>query len=314
MCGIAGILLGEVGNLDAASKAVEQMTNQLSHRGPDSSGIWLDDKSGIILGHRRLAVIDLSSGAMQPMSTNQCVIVYNGEVYNFREVRKRLIERGCRFETNSDTEVVVKAYETWGTDCVHEFVGMFSFAIWDPSRKQLFAAVDRCGEKPFYYAELPGAGFAFASEIGPLASLCGVDTSIDREAVSLYLQFLSIPAPHSVYVGIKKLCPAHTLLRDENGNIETKRYWDPVQIAARPKTELSETKAVEKLDSLMRQAVAGQMISDVPLGAFLSGGYDSSLIVSYMTELTNRTVKTYTIGFEDAVLDDLSALKRRSTV
>lgn len=280
------------------------MLDRQKHRGPDDYGQWTDVTSRIVLGHRRLSIIDLSPGGHQPMlsADERLAIVFNGEIYNYQELRDELQALGAVFRTESDTEVLLHGYNQWGVQVLDKLVGMFAFAVWDTASQTMFLARDRAGEKPLYYAQTRDH-FAFASEIHPLAGLPWVDHSIDPDAVSLYLNFQYIPAPRSIYRGICKLPPAHALLL-QAGKVKIWRYWDPVTFATAPRLSLSDTEALEQLEALMRQSVKGQMIADVPLGAFLSGGIDSSLVVSLMTELSSKKVKTFTIGFEEAAFNE----------
>ena len=210
------------------------MLSSLAHRGPDDAGIWVDADAGIVLGHRRLSVIDPPPLGHQPMvsADGQLAVVFNGEIYNFPERRRELLGRGVRFASNSDTEVLLYGYREWGERVVDRLVGMYAFAIWDARAARLFLARDRAGEKPLYYAS-GSWGFAFASELGALTTLPGVCTEIDPEALSLYLQYQYVPAPHSIYRHVYKLPPAHAM-RVQHDGVTVSRYWDPVPLAAGP--------------------------------------------------------------------------------
>jgi asparagine synthase (glutamine-hydrolysing) len=304
MCGIAGRWVSDGQRLEDAERSLVAMLARIAHRGPDDSGIWTDANAGLLLGHRRLAVIDPSPLGHQPMLTEdgRLAVVFNGEIYNFEELRLELAARGVRFKSNSDTEVLLYGYREWGERMVERLVGMFAFAIWDVTTRSLFLARDRAGEKPLYYA-VGRHGFAFASEVGALAQLPDVDDEIDPAALSLYLQYQYVPAPHSIYRGIRKLPPAHAM-RVCGTEVTTWRYWDPVPLAAGPRLAISEEDAVTELESLLRTAVRGQMIADVPLGAFLSGGIDSTAVVSLMVELSTLPVRTFTVGFDDHEFDE----------
>jgi len=283
---------------------MERMLAHLSHRGPDDAGTWLDRPAGVLLGHRRLAVIDISPLGHQPMVSDdgRLAIVFNGEIYNFPELRRELEAHGVRFRSTSDTEVLLYGYREWGEHVVDRLVGMYAFAIWDAATDRLFLARDRTGEKPLYYANGPW-GFAFASEVAALTELPDVSDEIDQEALSLYLQYQYVPAPHSIYRGIRKLPPGHAM-RVQNGRVTAWRYWDPVPLAAGPRLAIGEADATAQLESLLRTAVRGQMIADVPLGAFLSGGIDSTAVVSLMVELSTIPVRTFTVGFDDPRFDE----------
>ena len=297
MCGIAGIWLHKQAHLDDADNALGAMLNCLVHRGPDDVGVWTDRPAGVWLGHRRLAIIDLSPLGHQPMvsADGRLVIVFNGEIYNFTELRRELEAQGMRFSSNSDTEVLLAGYRVWRERVVDHLVGMYAFAIWDVSTAELFLARDRAGEKPLYYASGPW-GFAFASELQALAELPNVSDEIDPDALSLYLRYQYVPAPYSIYKGARKLPPGHAM-KVTPQRLTAWRYWDPVAVAAEPLLRISEEDALAELETRLRTAVRGQMISDVPLGAFLSGGIDSTAIVSLMTELSTTRVRTFTIGF-----------------
>ena len=304
MCGIAGIRLSEPAGLDLAEEQLDRMLARLAHRGPDDAGVWSDRPAGVLLGHRRLSVIDISPLGHQPMVSGdgRLAIVFNGEIYNYLELRRDLEQRGVRFASTSDTEVLLYGYREWGETVVDRLVGMYAFAIWDAATDRLFLARDRAGEKPLYYATGPW-GFAFASEVGALTELPGVTDAIDSEALSLYLQYQYVPAPYSIYRNVRKLPPGHAM-RVEGGRATVWRYWDPVPLALGPRLAISEADALTELESLLRTAVRGQMIADVPLGAFLSGGIDSTAVVSLMVELSTIPVRTFTVGFDVPAFDE----------
>ncbi len=280
------------------------MTEQLFHRGPDHGAVWVDPEHPVGLGHRRLSILDLSPAGNQPMVFPEAglVLTFNGEIYNFLELREELESLGYRFRSSSDTEVLLYAYAQWGPKVLDRLIGMFAFAIWDRHRQNLFLARDRLGEKPLYYAQRPGC-FAFASEIQSLRRLPYFDTSLNRGAVSLYLAFQYIPSPLTIYQGIAKLPPAHAMLVDAQG-VRTWRYWDPLshlKLADEPDTAA----AVEnRWSEVFRHAVRRQCIADVPVGAFLSGGVDSSTVVTFMKDVGQRQIQTYTIGFHDAKFNE----------
>jgi asparagine synthase (glutamine-hydrolysing) len=305
MCGIAGII-DEQGRTDGLARNradVELMVAALAHRGPDDAGLWLDDVCA--LGHRRLSIIDLSQAGHQPMSNeNGSVwITFNGEIYNFLELRRELESLGYRFRTRTDTEAIIFAYEQWGTECVKRLRGMFAFAIWDTNRRQLFLARDRAGKKPLFYGRFRNR-FLFASELQGLLSAAGVDRVVDFGALDSYLAWGYIPAPKTAFLGIRKLPPAHwLLLRETPGGWKERveRYWS---LSYEPKLKLNEAEAAEALREKLKEAVRLRMLSDVPLGAFLSGGIDSSIVVGLMAEVSNQPVKTFSIGFAEAAWDE----------
>ena len=304
MCGIAGLWFSDRDGVDGGRRSLEVMLSALSHRGPDDEGVWTDPHAGVLLGHRRLAVIDPSPLGHQPMLSQdgRLVVVFNGEIYNFPELRRELMADGVRFTSNSDTEVLLAGYRAWGEGVVDRLVGMYAFAIWDADADCLFLARDRVGEKPLYYAT-GSWGFAFASEVAALARLPGVSTEVDPEALSLYLQFQYVPAPYSIYRDISKLPPGCAMRVCHRATTEW-RYWDPVPLAVGPRLRIGVEDATQELESLLRTAVRGQMVSDVPLGAFLSGGVDSTAIVSLMVEMSSAPVRTFTVGFDVPRFDE----------
>lgn len=303
MCGIAGIVAAN-GGVD--QDVLQRMSRHLRHRGPDAEGYFITQQVG--LGHRRLSIIDLGSGE-QPMTNENGTIwiVFNGEIYNFQELRARLEGLGHSFRTKSDTEVIVHAYEQYGTGCVHHFRGMFAFAIADTSRHVLFLARDRVGKKPLYYA-FAGDQFVFASELQGLFQHPRLMRRPSFPAIDDYLTYGYVPGPQTAFHGVHKLPPAHTLLYhwgDEKGTareLRIDRYWE---LAYHPKEQLSLEDAAEKLLDVLSEAVRLRMIADVPLGALLSGGIDSSLVVALMARLTNRPIKTFSIGFDEPEFDEL---------
>jgi asparagine synthase (glutamine-hydrolysing) len=284
MCGIAGI----AGRRDEA--LVRRMTDCMAHRGPDDAGVWADDN--VTLGHRRLSIIDLSTGR-QPMSNAEGTvwIVYNGEVYNFRELRAELEELGHGFRTQSDTEVLIAAWEAWGADCVARFQGMFAFALWDTEKKTLLLARDPIGVKPLYYAR-SGRTVCFASEIPALLKAPEVSREIDFEGVDDYLAFLYTVPPRTCFKDIRQLAPGQIALWCD-GEWSERRYW---RLHFEEESR-NETEWIARIDAQLRETIGKYMIADVPLGAFLSGGLDSSAIVHYMRGQSSRQVQTFTIGF-----------------
>jgi len=311
MCGIAGLIGGRPPEPPcvAPEAVINRMIASMEHRGPDGSGTWQSPDGAVHLGHRRLAVLDLSPAARQPMVDIEAglALVFNGEIYGFHELRRELEGAGERFCSSSDTEVILAGYRRWGAGVVDRLVGMFAFAIVDLRQRLVLLARDRAGEKPLYWAPLPaGRGVAFASELGALEQVPGIGTEIDTEAIALYLRYQYIPAPRSVWRGIHKLPPAHTLtLPLDGGAIPAPRcYWDPIVLAARPGPRLDGPDATFQIRAALKQAVSDQMVADVPVGAFLSGGIDSTVVVALMCELARGPVRTFTIRFEDQAFDE----------
>jgi asparagine synthase (glutamine-hydrolysing) len=291
MCGIAGIVGG------ATRETLERMIAVLEHRGPDDFGVELFDGHGAGLAHRRLAILDLSSAGHQPMVNHRGTrwITYNGEVFNFLELRQELASAGHRFVSNSDTEVILAAYDEWGPDCVRRFNGMFAFAIYDVESRELFLARDHLGVKPLYYVERGGM-LAFASEAKALFEIDGVERRPDRDAIISTLMLLWVPEPKTGFEGITKLEAGHyAVWRD--GVLRTTQYWDvPV---GETHVERSEEEYLEELRAILERSVRRQMISDVPVGALLSGGLDSSLVVALMRRVSGAEIDTYTIAFTE---------------
>ncbi|MCL4294785.1 MAG: asparagine synthase (glutamine-hydrolyzing) [Anaerolineae bacterium] len=297
MCGIAGKL-----NFDrqpVAESAITRMCGAIIHRGPDDSGVLCDHYVG--LGARRLSIIDIAGGHM-PMSNEEgsIWIVYNGEIYNFLELRQELIQAGHRFATRTDTEVIIHLYEQYGLDCLQYLNGMFAFAIWDQPRQRLFLARDRLGQKPICYALMPW-GLVFGSEIYALLQDPAVPRELDYEAIDLYLALMYVPSPLTIFKAIRKLRPGHYLIW-ENDQVSIRRYWD---IPYGVKRDISEEEAAEELCFLLKDAVRRRLISDVPLGAFLSGGIDSSIVVAVMSGLMSEPVKTFSIGYTSESQNEL---------
>lgn len=298
MCGISGKVYFDPHRL-VERDDVKAMADVLYHRGPDGGGMHVDRNVG--LAHRRLAIIDLRETANQPMCNEDGSIwvTFNGEIYNFQELRHELEQQGHRFRTSSDTEVIVHAYEEYGRECVLKFRGMFAFAIWDASAQKLFLARDRVGKKPLYYY-IGADRFLFGSEIKSLLAEGSIDRFPDPISLDHFLTLQYIPAPRTAFQGIHKLPAAHWLeLRD--GEVRIERYW---KLRYVPKRQLSLSQAVEEFDWHLREAVRLRMISDVPLGAFLSGGMDSSAVVSAMTRYGSSGVRTFCAGFDQAEFDE----------
>jgi asparagine synthase (glutamine-hydrolysing) len=298
MCGICGVMMK--GGASADRGRLKAANDLLSHRGPDDEGFFVDGPVGLAM--RRLAIIDLNTGH-QPISyaDESLWIVFNGEIYNYKELRAELESRGHKFKTQTDTEAILALYQEMGTACVTKLRGMFAFAIWDKPRKRLFLARDRIGKKPLVYADTPDC-FAFASELRCLFEWPGVSREINPEAIDQYLSLQYIPSPGTIYRGVHKLPPAHTLVY-ENGRATVEPYWDLPLGQAPVTTDVEVAKAM--IADKLREAVRLRMISDVPLGAFLSGGVDSSVIVALMAQQSARPVKTFSIGFEEQDFSEL---------
>jgi asparagine synthase (glutamine-hydrolysing) len=283
------------------------MTKVLAHGGPDAQGVWHDDQ--IAFGHRRLAILELSDLGHQPMlsASGRYVITYNGEIYNFKSLKQQLSQLGYSFKGGSDTEVILAAVESWGVDqALTSLNGMFAFALWDRLEKKLYLARDRFGEKPLYYGIVKGA-FIFASELKALKLYPDFEPKINQTAVQLLLRYAYIQAPHSIYEGVFKLEPGHYLCVDSSLKIEKHCYWSALDAALHSKqhpTDRSFMDCVDELETRLLEAVRNRCISDVPLGAFLSGGVDSSTIVAMMQKISDQPVKTFSIGFESAAYDE----------
>jgi asparagine synthase (glutamine-hydrolysing) len=304
MCGIAGKFLYDPAEpIDGG--LLQSMTDAVTHRGPDAAGFYLGP--GIALGHRRLSIIDLATGD-QPLANEDgsILVVFNGEIYNFAELRASLEARGHVFRTRSDTEVLVHGYEEWGDRAVERFRGMFAFALWDGPRRRLLLARDRVGVKPLHYAILDGRGILFGSEIKSLLADAEVSRDWSPEAIDAYLTLLYIPAPQSIFRAIRKLPPAHYLVA-ERGTVTIRRYWD-LEFSSeddRRSRTAGEARHLEEIDAAISESVRLRLISDVPLGAFLSGGIDSTTVVAHMVETSDAPVVTVSVGFDHARFDEL---------
>ncbi len=300
MCGITGIFHLETAK-PVDPERVRRMSDAIAHRGPDGSGVWT--APGVGLGHRRLSIIDLEGGA-QPMHSDDetLTLTFNGEIYNFRELRKELEAAGLAFRTHSDSEVILQGWRHWGPDCVSHFHGMFAFAIHDARTKQLFLARDRLGVKPLYYAPIADGSIIFGSELKALTAHPALRREADLAAVDDYMAFGYVPDHACIIRGVKKLPAGHTLLLQQGRALpQPVEYWD-IDFSRRAKG--SQAELSEELLRLMRQGVTSRMVADVPLGAFLSGGVDSSSVVALMAEASRQPVKTCSIGFDVGELDE----------
>lgn len=315
MCGLAGFLdLSPRRSADDLTMLVDRMTQALHHRGPDSGGNWIDAEQGIALGHRRLAIVDLSPAGHQPMvsSCGRYVIAYNGEVYSHDEMRRELAALGRPFRGHSDTEVIVEGCAVWGVEeTVRRLIGMFAFALWDRQARCLTLVRDRLGIKPLYWGIHQGM-MMFGSELKALRTLPDWDAEIDRGALAAYMRHNYVPAPSSIYRGIHKLPPGHILTLPHNGQPQVTAYWrcrDVALAAKAGRRSPADAEAVTALDNLLHDAVGRRMLADVPLGAFLSGGVDSSTVVAIMQAQSNRPVKTFSIGFTEAGFNEAEHAK-----
>ena len=290
MCGIAGVF--DRSGRPVPGELVERMSSVLAHRGPDGSGSYVCGEIG--LGHRRLSIIDLGGG-QQPITNEDGTLhlIFNGEIYNYIELREELVKQGHIFKTKSDTEVIIHGYEEWGLDCVNRFNGIFAFALWDGKLKRLFLARDHLGVKPLYYA-LPGNSFLFASEIKSILRHPECTAEVDVRALGQLFTLRYVPSPDTLFKGIKKLPPAHLMVVDARG-VEVKRYWHSKPTVRQG----NEATLVEEYRELVEDAVRLQMRSDVPVGLFLSSGIDSGALLAIMSQQSSRPIHTFTIGFED---------------
>lgn len=307
MCGIAGFVDFNGHDMSAADRDVRRMSGILAHRGPDGSGHYVDEYAA--LGHRRLSIIDIATGS-QPMSAadGQVQIVFNGEIYNFQPLRKKLESLGHDFRTNSDTEVILHAYLEWGENCAGQLNGMFAFAIWDSRTRNLILARDRVGKKPLFYIR-DGAAFSFASELKALTAVGRAGGRIDSEAVDCYLTMGYIPTPRTIYRDVKKLPSAHVMVVSM-ATETAHRYWS---LEFGEPRSLTLGTAADEFEALLDDAVKCRMISEVPLGAFLSGGLDSSLVVSSMAKQSSVPVRTHSIGFDRQEFSELGAAAEIAT-
>jgi asparagine synthase (glutamine-hydrolysing) len=299
MCRIAGLI-----DKNISESVLIQMRDTLTHGGPDDAGIFIDNENNLGLSQRRLSIIDLSSGGHQPMEWKHWVIVYNGEIYNYKEVRDKLKINGYVFTSDSDTEVILKAFEFWGYDCVNEFRGMFAFAIWDRTRKKLLLCRDRVGVKPLYWY-FDNQIFLFASELKALMIHPGFKKKINSSSVSLYLQTGYIKSPFSIFESTFKLEPGSFLEVDTNFNIRKWKYWDLRSIYSSSNTlQGDEKKLINECENILTESFFLRMVADVPVGMFLSGGIDSSIVTALLQVNSKRALNTFTIGFDNQKFDE----------
>jgi asparagine synthase (glutamine-hydrolysing) len=323
MCGLTGFILGRPGPSDSELKQIaDTMSDTLRHRGPDDQGSWVDPVVGIALGHRRLSILDLSAEGHQPMvsASGRFVLAYNGEIYNFAELRTDLEKQGCRWRGHSDTEVVLEALAHWGIEnAVSRFVGMFAFALWDNRERVVWLVRDRLGIKPLYYG-WSGQDLLFASELKAIRAFPNFTGEIDPAAVTLFMGHSCIPAPHTIFRGVFKLTPGHLLripLAAGGGArsmvLEPHPYWSIEETTKRGLESPfpgGREEAVDQLEKLLHQAVGLRMVADVPLGAFLSGGTDSSLVAALMQAQSSKPIKTFTIGNQDERYNEADQARR----
>ena len=313
MCGLTGFWTWRGASRETLRGQAEDMSRQLTHRGPDDSGLWCDEAAGIVLAQRRLSILDLSDAGHQPMHSacGRYVIAFNGEIYNHLDLRKRLADEGAAptWRGHSDTETMIACFVAWGIERTLQLsVGMFAFAAWDRQQRTLTLARDRMGEKPLYYGWC-GETLLFGSELKALKVHPTFKADINRDALALYLRHDCVPAPYTIYRGISKLRPGHVLHIPVDGprDAQPASYWhynDAVSKGLSEPLVCSDADATDALEQQLRASIRAQMLSDVPLGAFLSGGIDSSTVVALMQASSRRPVKTFTIGFEENGYDE----------
>jgi asparagine synthase (glutamine-hydrolysing) len=309
MCGIAGLVdFGRKSDLDTLKK----MTDVLFHRGPDDGGYYFEgvERADVGLGHRRLSILDLSNHGRQPMAFDHLTMVYNGEVYNFKEIRTELEKLGFSFESHSDTEVILKAYRQWGTEAVHRFNGMFAMAIFDSQKKTLTLIRDRAGVKPLYWYQKDGL-FMFASELKSFHEHPAFHKELNHDGLTLFLQYGYIPQPHTIFNHTQKLQAGHILeLSTENAQLNIQKYWDVIDCYNQPKLDISEQEAMDETERLLKSACEYRMVADVPVGMFLSGGYDSSAVTALLQSERSEKLKTFSIGFHEEKFNEAHHAKK----
>jgi len=309
MCGLAGFIDYQQ---SSSKDTLRAMTDALTYRGPDSSGQYINDDTTVMvgLGHRRLSIVDLSARGSQPMSFEHIHIILNGEVYNFEAIQQTLIALGYSFTSKTDTEVVLKAFHAWGVACVEKFRGMFAFVIYDTKQRKLFMFRDRAGVKPFYYYAKKGF-FLFASELKALHQHSGFSKKMNKDVIPTYMQFGYIPAPYSIFEDTYKLKAGHYIEYDlERADYTLHSYWDVVDFYAMDKTNTSEEEVLATLEKILTESCQLRMIADVPVGIFLSGGIDSSLVTALLQKKSNKALATFTIGFDEAGYNEAKQAKQ----
>jgi asparagine synthase (glutamine-hydrolysing) len=303
MCGIAGYI-DFTNNTD--DDVLYKMTGTLQHRGPDGDGHFTDktEPAIVALGHRRLSVIDLSNAASQPMQWDGLYIIFNGEIYNYNEIREDLIKKGHHFSTHSDTEVILHAYREWHNKCVERFIGMFAFVIYDKSNSKVFCVRDRPGVKPFFWYTKNGI-FLFASELKAFHQHPGFEKEINTGAVAAFMQFGYVPTPHCIFKNTYKLQPGHTLtINLHNQEVVIDKYWEVADYYNKPKLNISLPEAITETEKILEKAFQYRMVADVPVGVFLSGGYDSTCVTALLQKNTSTKINTFTIGVHDKGLNE----------
>jgi asparagine synthase (glutamine-hydrolysing) len=303
MCGISGFVDF---NKKTERETLEKMNRMLNHRGPDGEGygIYNTDNAVIGLGHRRLSIIDLTEGGSQPQTFGSLHITFNGEIYNYAEIKKELEQKGHQFHSHSDTEVILHAYKEWGSAALQKFIGMFAFVIYDEASQQLFACRDRAGVKPFFYYWKNGL-FLFSSELKAIIQHPAFEKEISTDAVAAFMQFGFIPTPHCIFKNTHKLKPGHFLqVTLSNQLLQTQQYWNVYDAYNKPTLKIDLPEAIEETEKLLTSAFQYRMVSDVPVGVFLSGGYDSSCVTALLQKNNTEKIKTFTIGVPDAGLNE----------
>jgi asparagine synthase (glutamine-hydrolysing) len=310
MCGIAGYFERHADrSAEELSLVAREMGDCLRHRGPDDGDVWVDPTTGVALAHRRLAIVDLSPLGHQPMSSadGRWVTAFNGEIYNFLELRAELEAAGVRFRGHSDTEVLVEGCARWGVEAtIPRLVGMFAIALWDKRDEVLWLVRDRLGKKPLYWGEF-GSLFVFGSELKALRAHPGWSPELNRDALAAYMRFSYVPSPHSIYKGVQKLPPGGILRFRRGDRPHVSSYWDLATVARQGRANrlnVNDEEAIDAVDTLLRDAAKRRMVADVPLGAFLSGGIDSSAVVAVMQAQSNRPIRTFSIGFHESDYDE----------
>ena len=304
MCGICGYIGSHLSETTGM-----QMVQTMRHRGPDNQSVRIYADHHCLLGHARLSIIDLSETANQPMEYGRYAIVFNGEVYNYREIRTELSRLGHEFERQSDTEVVLHAYQQWGMRCLNHFVGMFAFAILDKQEQKLFLARDRAGVKPLYYYQ-QGQTFMFASELKAFYPHPDFRRQISKDSVALYFKYGYVPAPHSIFQDTRQLLPGHWMVYDiPTHQLSMGKYWDVLSLYQQPLLDIGYDEARTELEKILHSAFEYRMVADVPVGVFLSGGFDSALLTALLQKDRSEKLKTFTIGFEDENWNEAPAAK-----